>query len=338
VQRCAKALEDQQCGCATRREPRCQTSGLEECTALGAMHLTVAFATLKLARQRCIKLVVYTPGLDLVSDAITKLGFWEIVKPFPLAPQASAIGRRPFFLDLGGNIGYHSLLFAMYGYDVVTVEPMPANRRVLAASLCLHTHLTPRITVVPVALVSPRANASACVLVSRGANVGNGELRCGATLPIDCKSPTNRHRRFLGYHRAAERGGARGACEVVPTRSLDDVLAQLKAVPDVIDVVKIESATRLEPKTCCVAARLLRRQRRLTPPNPDPCATHSLEGSECNALDGGPSLFARFRPRLIDVETQMVKVRECVARLAAQHRYKLHRARGPNRNRFMTPL
>ena len=120
---------------------------------------------------------------------------------------------------------------------------MPANRRVLAASLCLHPQLSHRITVVPVALVSPRANASACVLISRGANLGNGELRCGATLPIDCKSPTNRHRRFLGYHRATERGGAHGACEVVPTRSLDGVLAQLKSVPDVIDVVKIECAT-----------------------------------------------------------------------------------------------
>ena len=211
---------------------------------MGAMHLSVTFATRKLEKQRCVKLVVYKPGLDLVSDAIASHGFWEIMQPFPLAPQSSTIGRRrPFLLDLGGNIGYHSLLFAMHGYDVVTVEPMPANRRVLAASLCLHPQLAHRITVVPVALVSPRANASACVLISRGANLGNGELRCGATLPIDCKSPTNRHRRFLGYHRAAERGGAHGACEVVPTRLLDGVLAQLKSVPDVIDVVKIECAT-----------------------------------------------------------------------------------------------
>ena len=29
--------------------------------------------------------------------------------------------------------------------------------------------------------------------------------------------------------------------------------------------------------------------------------------------DGGQSLFARFKPRLIDVETQMVNMRECVA-------------------------
>ena len=70
--------------------------------------------TRKLTKQRCVKLLVYKPGLDLVSDAIATNGFWEIMKPFPLAPQSFTIGRRPFLLDLGGNIGYHSLLFAMH--------------------------------------------------------------------------------------------------------------------------------------------------------------------------------------------------------------------------------
>ena len=244
AQRCAKALDDQRCSCATRRELRCRASGLVECAALGAMHLSVTFADAEAdeaamrqaarlqararlgVRRHCDQRLL--GDHEAVSFGSPELHHWQTAIP----PRPRRKYRLPQFA-----------LRDAHGYDVVTVEPMPENRRVLAASLCLHPQLLHRITVVPVALVSPRANASACVLISGGANLGNGELRCGATLPIDCKSPTNRHRRFLGYHRAAERGGAHGACEVVPTRSLDNVLAQLKSVPDVIDVVKIECAT-----------------------------------------------------------------------------------------------
>ena len=302
VQRCAAALDSHNCTCTTRHEHQCQASELSGCAALSALRLAVVHA--KLANG-CVKLVVYRRGLDIVSDTIARTGRWEISQPWPKAPQASATSSVPqrMLLDLGGNIGYHTMLFALHGYSVIAVEPMPANRRALAGSTCLHPHVRERITVVPAALISPlSADQRVCVLVSRGGNTGDGVLRCGAgpAPPIDCASPTSCQRRFLGYAAAERRGGAIGTCEKVETRSLDEVLAQLR--PPSIDVVKID-----------------------------------LEGSECRALEGGGSLFTRYHPLLIDVETQEPHVRKCVEQLAERRSYVLHRPRGPNQNRFLTP-
>ena len=42
----------------------------------------------------------------------------------PTHKAVLAKGHRPTFLDVGGNLGYYSLVFAKSGFDVITVEPM----------------------------------------------------------------------------------------------------------------------------------------------------------------------------------------------------------------------
>ena len=69
------------------------------------------------------------------------------------------------FVDIGANLGFYSLLFAHYGYDVLAIEPMRHNVRLINMSLCFSPELRARVTVVNAALASPADDARAA---SRG--------------------------------------------------------------------------------------------------------------------------------------------------------------------------
>lgn len=55
-----------------------------------------------------------------------------------------------------------------------------------------------------------------------------------------------------------------------------------------------------------------------------------VEGAECDVFSGGPSLFSRYRPKLLQVETLQQHVVECVHGLARQHGYRI----GAHKSRF----
>ena len=74
---------------------------------------------------------------DVVSTWIQKQGFWEINdgaaelgdrfdgrRGGPTNAAIRALEHRPTFLDVGGNLGYYSLVYAHSGFDVIAVEPM----------------------------------------------------------------------------------------------------------------------------------------------------------------------------------------------------------------------
>lgn len=88
-------------------------------------------------------------------------------------------------------------------------------------------------------------------------------------------------------------------CEHVMTRTLDDVLQSLLTErPSLtIDVVKMD-----------------------------------VEGFECEVLDGGQALFARFKPRFIMVETKDEKVGACVRMQARLHGYTVSLPKGQDKN------
>merc|ERR1711871_429068 len=88
-------------------------------------------------------------------------------------------------MDIGGNLGYYSLLFAHRGNRVLYIEPLPRNYEAMQASLCMNPELQKRVTVLPIALSSETQAAqktSTCRVSGAGwgrNNWGNGKLECG---------------------------------------------------------------------------------------------------------------------------------------------------------------
>ena len=71
----------------------------------------------------CYPMAVY-PSSDVVSNALTAWGAWEVKHPSTMEESAGVPpGTIPpppgVFLDVGANIGHHSLTFAQAGYHVV---------------------------------------------------------------------------------------------------------------------------------------------------------------------------------------------------------------------------
>lgn len=83
-------------------------------------------------------------GGDIVSATIRKTGVWEVhpwkaLEPF-MSPQT-------VFVDIGANIGWHTLNLARRGHDVVAFEPFASNIAMLNASLCANPSLVNRTLV-----------------------------------------------------------------------------------------------------------------------------------------------------------------------------------------------
>eukprot|EP00414_Alexandrium_minutum_P003780 CAMPEP_0113828262 /NCGR_PEP_ID=MMETSP0328-20130328/5188_1 /TAXON_ID=39455 /ORGANISM="Alexandrium minutum" /LENGTH=232 /DNA_ID=CAMNT_0000796269 /DNA_START=54 /DNA_END=749 /DNA_ORIENTATION=- /assembly_acc=CAM_ASM_000350 len=176
-------------------------------------------------RHGQFRMVVHA-GRDIVSNELALGGVWEISSPQDmLRPLGDGylLPQDGVFLDIGGNLGYYSFLFAREGYKVITVEPMTKNRKAIEGSLCLNPELRERITLVAAALVSPEeVGHRHCVIRSTNyqINAGNGQLKCGSAAEVMPCDATDSN------------------CEDVPVRTLDNLLEELK-LPR-IDVAKMD--------------------------------------------------------------------------------------------------
>ena len=78
---------------------------------------------------------------DIVSRDIIAKGVWEkeiaelIVSTFTKGGDSVV---EEVFVDVGANLGFHSLLAATLGARVIAFEPMTENVRMLVASACLN--------------------------------------------------------------------------------------------------------------------------------------------------------------------------------------------------------
>ncbi|EKX44524.1 hypothetical protein GUITHDRAFT_109643 [Guillardia theta CCMP2712] len=110
---------------------------------------------------------------DIVSNSVRLSGLWE--------PQESSIiqslPRPSFFVDIGANIGWHSLLALSLGHRVVAFEPLHSNVNLLQHSLCLNPGLRENLELHTVALTDQKQHD--CRIAFQDSNAGNGVLLCG---------------------------------------------------------------------------------------------------------------------------------------------------------------
>ena len=126
-----------------------------------------------------LKICLYPSNIDtFVSGSIRKFGAWE--RHITMSIK-HAMKRYPksTFLDIGANIGMHTLVVAKLGYDVIAVEPKRSTIERLHKSVNLNG-LSNRITLITNGISDVRHNLT---LYSSGYNQG------GATVMRDTFSP-----------------------------------------------------------------------------------------------------------------------------------------------------
>ncbi|KAJ3127085.1 hypothetical protein HK098_006782 [Nowakowskiella sp. JEL0407] len=115
-------------------------------------------------------------GSDYVSENIEK-GGWELHLINMIYQKmefvSKVLGKKAVFMDIGANIGWHSLSVAGAGYPVISFEPMPQNLHLFRWSLCLNENM--KIEVFSKGLGEKRDE---CRIISVGVNVGNGNVQC----------------------------------------------------------------------------------------------------------------------------------------------------------------
>lgn len=160
---------------------------------------------------------------DIVSINIKQQGWWELTNltafsgmhSTPYTPR-----RGDTLLDVGGNIGTYSAVFAYHGFKVIAIEPMTANRAALTTTMCLNPHFD--ITVVPAAVGTEDDINKTCIIRSRASNnQGNGMLTCGTDHVHPCRSDE-----------------PISICESINSTTIDSVLSRLNVKS--VDVVKVD--------------------------------------------------------------------------------------------------
>jgi hypothetical protein len=88
--------------------------------------------------------MVYTDD-DFVSDFIKKSRHWEqrlsVALVMALSKVAESRGmprEHVFLLDIGGNVGVHTVYAQAAGFSVVTFEPLPQNEEIIRNNLCFN--------------------------------------------------------------------------------------------------------------------------------------------------------------------------------------------------------
>ncbi|KAI9348945.1 S-adenosyl-L-methionine-dependent methyltransferase [Zopfochytrium polystomum] len=116
---------------------------------------------------------------DNVSHNITESGSWEsdFSKAFLAAlDEADKIGvQDPLFVDVGANLGMHSIAVLAYGYRVLSFDAMTTNGHHFRSTLCRHPQLMEKSTFILNGLGS---ESSTCAIGTDDLNLGDGVVTC----------------------------------------------------------------------------------------------------------------------------------------------------------------
>ena len=126
-----------------------------------------AWANLRIGNDK-VPIAVYKHK-DIVSNSLLHSGAWETKMS-----RFLTAGEK-MMMDIGANIGVHTVWAAYHGKHVLAVEPMIKNRMLLNATLCRSPKLAKNIQVVPIALGQ---HTAVCKLYSHPRNTGDCHTIC----------------------------------------------------------------------------------------------------------------------------------------------------------------
>ena len=149
------------------------------------------------ARPDIAKTLLHLPGgatqdffvynqADIVSDSIRGSGAWEthmstgLVTALTRVAKARGLPRKQVhLLDIGANLGSHTVYAQAAGFPVVAFEPMLLNEDIIRSNLCVADPKQERVTFFTKGL---GAEDGVCTFYSHQTiNQGDGILRCDGT-------------------------------------------------------------------------------------------------------------------------------------------------------------
>lgn len=215
-------------------------------------------------------------GTDIVSDQVSQDGSFE---RHVMATIAAALGgpakdaaTRRTFLDVGANIGFHTLFVLALGHRVLAVEPFRRNAALIRASVSMNEGFSERLTLYKYALSdSVPSNGTGLCMVSteQTMNKGNARLVKLSQLPTADEA-------------------ASGTCVGRWLRTADTEVWQEHADGEGVQVgerVSVSTLDLLVPRDTSVDV-----------------LKADIEGYEARALLGATALFARKKPCVVVFE------------------------------------
>ncbi|KAI9361702.1 S-adenosyl-L-methionine-dependent methyltransferase [Zopfochytrium polystomum] len=116
---------------------------------------------------------------DIVSNSIAGSGSWESdisSGVLQALAEAESVGvQDPLFLDIGSNLGMHSVAVLAYGYRVMSIDALTLNAHHFMSTLCMHPQLMEKSTFVLNGLGS---TSTTCAISSDDFNLGDGTVTC----------------------------------------------------------------------------------------------------------------------------------------------------------------
>jgi FkbM family methyltransferase len=114
---------------------------------------------------------------DIVSNNIANVGTWEPaeVSEMFLTYSSPKSMEGKLFVDIGANVGWFSLIALAKGYEVLALEPAPANIQLIKFSMCLNPGFSDRFTFFENGLSE---DTKTCYVISDDQNIGDGTTAC----------------------------------------------------------------------------------------------------------------------------------------------------------------
>ncbi|KAI9351076.1 S-adenosyl-L-methionine-dependent methyltransferase [Zopfochytrium polystomum] len=145
---------------------------------------TAGFHPTRGRRPRIVPAGIYVyaaDDADIVSGWVATDGTWE---PEITASIVEALAESeglhlsdPLFVDVGSNVGVHSVVAAAWGFRVVSFDALRENAGQFRATLCTTPALMERVTFINNGL---GAKSATCAIASDDSNQGDGTVTCSA--------------------------------------------------------------------------------------------------------------------------------------------------------------
>ena len=121
---------------------------------------------------------------DIVSNTISDNHHYEKDETYNIldglnfySKKKNLINNNIYIIDVGGNVGWYTLILGKLGYNLVTFEPLKMNYYILNKNYCLNKEIN--VTLINKGLFPEEKR---CYIYSPGNNIGDGITNCNGKI------------------------------------------------------------------------------------------------------------------------------------------------------------